>query len=144
MTKTRGPLDYLDDWGKPSAPAPEVDSAGTKGGDYEYGNPYRAPMPESPEWGLGPKGYTSFGHSADVDVNKKGATWGLDREDLQRGYSKPGSGGAKEPGVASYEQGIPSTNEYNRGADFSRRDFAGEEGPNVGDGRDGRSRENLG
>src|SRR5256885_6112807 len=73
MSKERTPTSYLeDDWGM-TPPGGTNASGAEKTPNYEYGNPYRAPMPETEDWGLGKDGMTSFGHS-DTVKETKGAT----------------------------------------------------------------------
>jgi hypothetical protein len=135
----RGLTDYLKDWNTPTQSGDSrknASGADSDGGDYEYGNPYRAPAPETPEWGLGPKGYTSYGHSDDVKETTDVKAWGLDKDDVARGYEKPGSGGAGEPGTASFEQNIPTSNEWDRGAGSDS--YAREHSATTGRGFDGR------
>jgi hypothetical protein len=130
----RGLTDYLKDWDNPSQSGDSrknASGADSDGGDYEYGNPYRAPMPESPEWGLGPKDATSFGHSDTVkDTGTKSSAWGMSKEDQARGYERPGSGDAGKPGTASFEQEIPERNIHDRGSgsDVRRAEFSSTEG----------------
>jgi hypothetical protein len=134
--ETRTPTSYLsDDWGLAKGGDPESDG----------GIPFREDMPPEPGrgYGKGDRAVGGYGHSEEVKYDPGASRWDLSGDDLARGYSKPGDD-AGEPGSASNPQGIPSSNEWNRGADFSRRDFAGEEGPDVGNGRDGKSRENIG
>jgi len=138
MTKDRSPTDYLSDtWGIEKSPD-----------ESDRGNPYRVDAPESPEWGLGPKGYTSYGHSDDVKYDPKADTWDMSAKDVAQGYSKPGDD-AKEPGVASYEQNIPTTNEWDRGSGSATRakEFKSTEGEGfdgVGHDKPSPGREALG
>jgi hypothetical protein len=129
MAKERTPTSYLDDWGKPSAPAPEVDNAGCSGGKYDYNVPYRAEDPETKDWSPQNDGAT-YGHSSDVAVTK-GATWGMSKEDIGRGYERPGSGDAGKPGEASYPASVPNSNEWDR-SDRSREFSKLEEGHHSG------------
>jgi hypothetical protein len=133
MTKDRSPTDYLsDDWGLKKGGDPDSDG----------GIPARIDMPPNPEWGIGKDGgHGGFGHSDDCKFDASASKWDMTNDEIAKGYSKPGSGSRYGDGRS---QDVPRTNEFNRGADFSRRDFAGEEGPDVGTGRDGKSRENLG
>jgi hypothetical protein len=136
MAKERGMLDYLGDWGKPSSPKGSEETGGD-GGDYEYGNPYRAPMPESPEWGLGPKDATSYGHSSDV----KSVNLAKDKDLLRDGYERlPSDGegsvlGTRQPD-GSFPQSIPDSNPHDRGAGSDS--YAREHSDTTGRGFDGR------
>lgn len=73
-------------------------------------------------WGHDGKSGTSYGHSDDVEENKKGATWGMDKDELAAGYSKPksdGEGGVLETRqpYGSHPQSIPERNVHNRAQD---------------------------
>jgi hypothetical protein len=155
-TKERGVLDYLGDWNTTSSPKGSEET-GVSGGDYEYGNPYRAPMPETPEWGLNKDGGTSFGHSDDVVEKQDYKAWpDLDRDDVARGYSTPKSDGegsvlSSRQVDGSFPASIPSTNAHTT-HDRSREFRTLEEGAHSGTGNDNPhpgteqigSRENLG
>jgi hypothetical protein len=121
MSKERTPTSYLeDDWGM-TPPGGTNASGAEKTPNYEYGNPYRAPMPETEDWGLGKDGMTSFGHS-DTVKETKGATWGMDKDEIARGYSSPksdGEGGVLETRqpFGSHPQDVPDKNKWNRAQD---------------------------
>src|SRR5262245_51796077 len=160
MAKERTVTSYLDDGnitGQSGDSRRNASGADSGGGDYDGGNPYRWDAPVSPEWGLGPKGATSYGHSDDVkDTGTKSATWGMSKDDQAVGYERlPSDGegsvlGTRQPD-GSYPQSIPSTNEFDR-SDRSREFRTLEEGHHSG--HDGArsspgteligSRENLG
>jgi hypothetical protein len=160
MTKERTPTSYLEDkWltDEEGDSRKNASGADSDGGDYEYGNPYRAPMPETPEWGIGAKDATSYGHSDEVaDTGTKSSAWGMSKDDQAKGYSRgeaDGEGsvlGTRQPD-GSFPQSVPSTNEHDR-SDRSREFRTLEEGHHSGhDGArssPGRqligSRENLG
>jgi len=142
MAKERGLTSYLDDWGKTNAPAKEVDNAGGDGGDYEYGNPYRAPLPENPEWGHDGKSGTSYGHSNDVIEKPDYKCWeGVNKDDIAQGYTRlPSDGegsvlGTRQPG-GSFPQSIPDKNIHDRGAGSDA--YAREHSDTTGRGFDGR------
>jgi hypothetical protein len=168
----RGLTDYLDDWkldkqsGDERKNSSGANSSGqVDGADYDGGNPYRWPAPISPEYGIGPKEATSYGHSDDVkDTGPKSSAWGMSREDQARGYESgdpDGQGPVLGPRQVdgSFPQGIPQGYTgpgYDRGtgSDVRSREFSEE-----GKGFDGRgqpkstsnpggqsigSRENLG
>jgi hypothetical protein len=136
----RGLTDYLSDWDKPGRDgdaknASGADSSGqVDGKDYDGGNPYRWDAPVSPEWGIGAKDTTSYGHSDDVkDTGTKSSAWGMDRKDQARGFERPASGGAGEPGTASYPQSIPTENPTNPPERYAREGH-GETGVHTGRG----------
>jgi hypothetical protein len=139
----RGLLDYSSDWGSTKSPKGSEETGGD-GGDYQYGNPYRAPMPETESWGLGPKGYTSYGHSEDVVEKNDYKSWGLNRDDVARGYTSPksdGEGGVLETRqkYGSNPQSIPENYKgpgYDRGAGSDS--YANEHSDTTGRGFDGR------
>jgi hypothetical protein len=126
MTKQqRGPTDYLsDDWGIKKGGDPDSDAS----------IPNTQDMPPNPEWGLdGPEGSDGgYGHSSDVKNDPTAARWNMSKEDLAKGFERPGSGDAGKPGTASFEQSIPDTNVHDRGAgseSFAREgEWAGGEG----------------
>jgi hypothetical protein len=154
----RGLTDYLGDWNIPEQSGDSRKNASgadtDEGGDSERGNPYRVKMPESPEWGLGKDGGTSFGHSDTVEVNKQGASWGMDKDEIAKGYSVPksdGEGGVLETRqrYGSFEQSIPSTNEHDRGSGSASRakEFKSTEGEGfdgVGNDKPSPGREAMG
>jgi hypothetical protein len=142
--ETRGLTDYLKDWDNPEQSGDSrknASGADSHDGDHEYSVPYRAPMPENPEWGLGKDGGNSYGHSDDVVEKDDYKAWpGIDRDDVARGYSLPKSDG--EGGVlstrqpnGSYPQSLPKSNEYT--THDRSREFRGlEEGAHPGTGND--------
>jgi hypothetical protein len=120
MAKERTPTSYLEDsWGMDPPGGTNASGAGETP-DYPAPSvPYNQDAPLNEEWGMLRKGDGGFGHADEVKQTK-GATWGLDKDEIAAGYSKPGSGGAGEPGTASFEQSIPTTNEWDRGAGSER------------------------
>jgi hypothetical protein len=133
----RSPTDYLkDSWS--GTPSGDTNASGAEETPHsDRNNPYRIKMPESPEWGLGKDGGTSFGHSDTVEENKKAARWDMTLDEVAKGYSKPGDD-AGEPGTASYPQSIPDTNVHDRGAGSDA--YAREHSATTGRGFDGRGR----
>jgi hypothetical protein len=159
----RSPTDYLsDDWGM-TPPGGTNASGVDETPNYEDGNPFRAKMPEHPEWGLGKEGGTSFGHSDDVkDTGTKSSAWGMSKDDQAKGYERgeaDGEGPVLGPRQVdgSFPQSIPDSNPHDRGAGSDA--YAREHSATTGRGFDGRgqpkstsnpggqsigSRENLG
>jgi hypothetical protein len=76
-----------------------------------------------------------FGHSEDVESKQDYAAWDMDKSDVERGYSKPGSGGAGEPGTASFPQSLPTENPGNPPERYAREGHA-ETGAHTGRGND--------
>jgi hypothetical protein len=141
MAKDRSPTDYLsDDWGL------------RKGGDPEsdLNIPMREDMPPEPQRGYDKDGSAvgGYGHSEEVKFDPAASKWGMDNAEIVAGYSKPGSGGAREPGTASYPQSIPQSNEWDRTHPYSKEhhetgayDGKGNDNPHPGTEQIG-SREN--
>jgi len=134
----RSPTDYLSDtWGSASKSSDKSDN------DTDDASlPFAIKNPPSPEYSP-QEGTPGMGWCDDVETNPKGAAWGMSKDEISAGYSKPGDDAGK-PGSASFEQNLPSDNDHNRGDDIHRNQI---ESPgdhaNVGSGRDGKSRENL-
>jgi hypothetical protein len=151
-----GMWDYLKSWDSTSSPKGSEETGGD-GGDYDGGNPYRWKAPVSPEWGIGAKDTTSYGHSDDVkDTGTKSSAWGMSREDQAKGYERgeaDGEGPVLGPRQVdgSFPASVPSSNSHDR-SDRSREFSKLEEGHHSG--HDGArsspgkqligSRENLG
>ncbi len=114
----------------------------TEGNDNERsGIAAQWDMPPSPEWGgqgSDPPGggYGPSDSVEEVDLEKKAG-----KDMLADGYEEVDAD--NKPFTASFVQDVPKSNDFNRGDDIHRRDISNK-GPTVGDGRDGRSRENLG
>jgi hypothetical protein len=121
---TRSPTDYLRDWDNPTQSGDSrknASGADSDGGDYRWNIPYSQKMPETQDYGMYGPSDGGFGHSDDVkDTGTKSSAWGMSKDDQAKGYERPGSGGAKEPGTASFEQSIPQTNEWDRQEAYSR------------------------
>jgi hypothetical protein len=142
----RTPDDYAKDWNIKSESADQRKAASgadtDSGTESEYGNPFRANMPETPEWGLGPKGYTSYGHSADcreVNLVKEAG-----KDMLTKGYERgeaDGDGpslGTRQPG-GSFPQALPKSNEADRTHPYAKEhhetgayDGTGNDNPHPG------------
>jgi len=92
MTKERTPTSYLEDkWltDEEGDSRKNASGADSDGGDYDGGNPYRWKAPVSPEWGIGAKEATSYGHADDVkDTGTKSSAWGMSREDQAKGFER--------------------------------------------------------
>jgi hypothetical protein len=145
MSKERNPLSYLDDWG-PSKPLDGDSRNNASGADlgaeeaaYGYAAPsvpFNQDVPLNPEWGMLGEGRGGFGHSEDVESKQDYAAWDMDKADVGRGYSKPGSGGAGEPGTASYPQSLPTENPGNPPERYAKEGhMGGETGAHTGRGQ---------
>jgi hypothetical protein len=156
MSKDRSPTDYLsDDWGMTPPDANNASGAGDTPDGPAPSVPYNQDVPLNPEWGMLGKGRGGFGH-AEVVKETKGATWGMDRDDIAQGFERPESDGegsvlgTRQPD-GSFPQSIPTSNTHDR-SDRSREFSKLEEGAHSG--HDGArsspgkqligSRENLG
>jgi hypothetical protein len=131
MTKERGLTDYLNDWNMPDQSGDSRKSASgadSEGTDNEHaGIPFSWNMPPSPRWGMQTenKNDGGYGHSADVEDSPKSVSWGMDKDEIAKGYSSPksdGEGGVLETRQSggSFEQSIPVTNEWDRQEAYSR------------------------
>jgi hypothetical protein len=138
MTEKRTPVSYLSDsWGMDPPGGTNASGAGDTPGYPAPSIPYNQDSPLNEEWGMLRKGDGGYGHSDEVkDTGTKSSAWNMSREDQAKGFERPGSGGAGEPGTASFEQSIPTTNEWDRGAGSER--FAREGEWAGGKGFDGR------
>ena len=143
MSKERTVTPFLDDWnireqsGDSRRNASGADSSGQVDGEnYTGGVPYQWDADKVNEDGLTTEG--GYGHSDAVKETQDYKAWGMSKDDVAAGYERPGSGGAKEPGVASYEQAIPDKNEFDRGAGSDS--YAREHSETTGRGFDGRGR----
>jgi hypothetical protein len=136
----RGLTDYLNDWGK-TTPDKGPNDGGGEGGDYEYGNPYRAPMPENKDWGHDGKSGTSYGHSDDVIEKKDYQCWDdIKASDVPKGYVAGKSDGegawdeTRQP-YGSHPQALP-TNDDNPVERYAKEGHAGgETGAHTGRGQ---------
>jgi hypothetical protein len=158
-----GLLDYLKSWDNADQSADERKNASgadtdarPEGGDYDGGIAARWPMPENTDYGYGKDGNSGgYGHSSDCrDAGQKASAWGMSTDDIGKGYEREESGGAldswhlndpKAKGEHGYTQDANPKNPWNRGDDIHRNDNTSP-GPHgdVGTGRDGKSRQNLG
>jgi hypothetical protein len=139
----RTPDEYAKDWNIKSESADSRKAASgadtDSGTESELGNPYRESAPPSPEWGLGPKGYTSYGHSDDckeVNLVKEAS-----KDMLTKGYERgeaDGDGptlGTRQPG-GSFPAAIPSKNEWDRTEPYSNEAGRSNTGNYDGTGND--------
>jgi hypothetical protein len=138
MSKDRSPTDYLSDsWGMDPPGGTNASGAGETP-DYPAPSvPYNQDAPLNEEWGMLRKGDGGFGHSAQVEETK-GATWGMDKDEIAQGFERPksdGEGGVletRQPG-GSWPQAIPENYKgpgYDRGAgaETRAREFSNSEG----------------
>jgi len=143
----RGLTDYLNDWNIPTSGERKSASGGDNAGDPANGDgggvPARWKMPPTPEWGYGKDGNSGgFGHSDDCEyTGTKGATWGMSKDDVARGYENlksDGEGGVLETRqpYGSFEQSIPTSNPHDRGSGSDS--YAREHSDTTGRGFDGR------
>jgi len=95
---------YLNDWGKPTAPASEVDNAGTDGGRYNANLPGAR---SSGAYALGIERGSFRGAYGQDAERTDGAKGGMSVKEVAQGYSLPGDGDACSPGEASWPQSIP-------------------------------------
>jgi len=135
---TRSPSDYLnDDWSMTPPDANNASGAGETPDGPAPSVPYTQRAPLTPDWGMLGSDRGGYGHSDDVVEVPAYKTWDdVTKDDVAQGYTKPGSGGAKEPGTASFEQSIPDKNEWDRGAGSDS--YAREHSATTGRGFDGR------
>lgn len=116
-----GLWDYLKGWDLPEQSGDSrrnASGADSDAEDSQYNVPYRAPSPETPEWG-GQGSETpggGFGHSDDCkDVGQKGSTGGLSQADLERGYAKP-----ERYDDGQFNQDVPQRNEWDRTQSYAK------------------------
>jgi hypothetical protein len=122
-------------------PAPEVDNAGTDGGDYRDNVPYETdPFTPSPDWS------PNYGHSDDVKVVDLAKDYadlyrvdnvnspGFESVDRVSDYegAEDGNEAGSQRGDSFGDQAIPSTNAFDRGAGSASR---AKEMAGLGEGR---------
>jgi hypothetical protein len=141
MNMARGLTDYLTDWNIPAQSgdsrknASGADSDGQVDGENYSGNvPLQWDANDVHPEAAANKG--GFGHSSEVVENKRGAGWGMSKDDIARGYERPGSGSRYGDGRP---QDIPRTNEWSRGEAYSKahpntgfHDGTGNDNPHPG------------
>jgi hypothetical protein len=143
MSKDRSPTDYLSDsWGMDPPGGDNASGAGETGDNEHSGIPFSWNMPPEPRWGMATNKPDDggYGHSDEVKETK-GATWGMDKDEIAQGFERlksDGEGGVLETRQpdGSFPQALPTSNPHDRGAGSDA--YAREHSDTTGRGFDGR------